>query len=55
MKGRLYRFTPSGGKPNHYTHDHSSAVRCGVPSRQLLTLDIREQLEADNGTWERIA
>lgn len=26
MNGRLYRLTPAGGKPNHYTDSYASAL-----------------------------
>lgn len=55
MKGRLYRFTPAGGKPNHYTHDHSSAVRLGAPMELLGRLDLGTAVVVLAGTWERIA
>lgn len=32
MNGRLYRLTPAGGKPNHYTDSYASAaLRYGPP------------------------
>lgn len=56
MKGHLYRFTPAGGKPNHYTHDHSSAVRAMEHTAGLDELEPGDQLELLDGTVvERIA
>lgn len=55
MKTRLYRFTPAGGKPEHYPHDHSSAVRLGAPMELLGRLDLGTAVVVPAGTWERIA
>lgn len=59
MKTRLYRFTPHGGKPEHFTHDHSSAVRLGAPHEQLAALPVGGALAGNEvvraGTWERVA
>lgn len=57
MKGRLYRFTPAGGKPEHYTHDFRSAC-VGLDSRErdwLSRLDEGDALTVVAGTWERVA
>lgn len=37
MNGRLYRLTPAGGKPNHYTDSYASALRL-VHDKELLDL-----------------
>lgn len=57
MKGRLYRFTPAGGKPEHYAHDFRSAC-VGLDSRErdwLSRLDEGDALTVITGTWVRVA
>lgn len=57
MKGRLYRFTPAGGKPEHFTHDFRSATRSMSVSEAhwLGRLDEGDALNVETGTWERVA
>ena len=61
MNGRLYRLTPAGGKPNHYTDSYASALaKSGLPdypaARRLL-----DAIEVGESEWfnglkvERIA
>lgn len=71
MNTRLYRLTPAGGKPNHYTDSYASAL-AKLPNPwdkpNLDGLDVGEKLAVsrlerqpgvdtwhDVGTWERIA
>lgn len=56
MKGWLYRFTPAGGKPNHYTDSLLSASKGDVSTEStLLRLKPGDQANFANGSWERIA
>lgn len=58
MKGRLYRFTPAGGKPEHFTHDFRSATRglCQEDVELLGQLRVGEPLHMKGGAnWERVA
>lgn len=57
MKGRLYRFTPAGGKPEHFTHDFRSAsIELDASDRDWLRrLDVGATLTVYSGTWERVA
>lgn len=58
MKGRLYRFTPAGGKPEHFTHDFRSLCLYLSEERRdwLAALPIGDRVEMPNGdTWERVA
>ncbi|MEG0966740.1 MAG: hypothetical protein RSG92_15330 [Pseudomonas sp.] len=56
MKTRLYRFTPHGGKPEHFTHDLASAQRSTSGSSELEALLVGTEYRDSNGnTWERIA
>lgn len=59
MNGRLYRLTPAGGKPNHYTDSYASA-RNRMPSE--VEAQILDDLEVDDAfgttdgtTVERVA
>lgn len=71
MNGRLYRLTPTGGKPNHYTDSYASAL-AKLPHRmynpKLDALEVGDTLAVsrveklpgvdvwqDVGVWERIA
>ncbi len=71
MNTRLYRLTPAGGKPNHYTDSYASAlVKLHEPrDRRLFEhLLVGERLSVAScsvvegceiwhgqGTWERVA
>lgn len=58
MNGRLYRLTPSGGKPNHYTDSYASAaVHYGFPFESAAErLEIGEAVTLKDGTIvERLA
>ena len=71
MNGRLYRLTPAGGKPNHYTDSYASASAKVPDPRDLAKLDhldVGETLSVvkcsrgpgyelwhQEGTWERVA
>ena len=71
MNGRLYRLTPAGGKPNHYTDSYASALAklpnpWDVPKFEALAVGGRlnvSRLErspgldlwVDVGVWERVA
>ena len=56
MNGRLYRLTPAGGEPNHYTDSYAS-VRLKVEHPAGLDdLDPGDELELLDGTIvERVA
>lgn len=71
MTGRLFRFTPLGGKPNHYTDSFRSAL-AQLPHvsqhKELGALGVGEHIEVFShertpgvmllttvGTWERVA
>lgn len=60
MNGRLYRLTPAGGKPNHYTDSYASAsVRLNegymaVPLAELAVGQIVEEVH-NKITVERVA
>lgn len=59
MKGRLYRFTPAGGKPEHFTHSYESARRMVAESGvtvYLASMRVGHVVALPNGdTWERVA
>lgn len=58
MKGRLYRSTPAGGKPEHFTHDFRSAcLLLDEASRDwLAALPVGDRVVTPEGdTWERVA
>lgn len=58
MTGRLFRFTPHGGKPNHYTDSFRSALaqmEDPAPAEYLQRLAIGASLTTTEGTWERVA
>lgn len=58
MKGRLYRFTPAGGKPEHFTHDLKSAQRScrdSLDATELAIMLVGQITEVHGGTWERVA
>lgn len=69
MTGRLFRFTPHGGKPNHYTDSFRSATGGDEDlARELKRLEIGRThtvvkqvgrpglgIEESVGRWERIA
>lgn len=43
MNGRLYRLTPAGGKPNHYTDSYASALaKLGARTNVLTRLRVGE-------------
>lgn len=49
MNGRLYRLTPAGGKPNHYTDSYASALAVlgteGIDHSQALqAMEVGESL-----------
>jgi hypothetical protein len=59
MNGRLYRLTPAGGKPNHYTDSYASALAVlGEDWRSVLDdhLTVGSSAAAPDGTTvERVA
>ena len=58
MNGRLYRLTPAGGKPNHYTDSYASALAVlGEVWRPLLdSAEVGNVDELTDGTAvERVA
>jgi hypothetical protein len=57
MNTRLYRLTPAGGKPNHYTDSYASALaKCDVGSYHLAQLPVGAARTDGNGvTVERVA
>jgi hypothetical protein len=59
MNGRLYRLTPAGGKPNHYTDSYASAlVKVGehLGMHFLSELEVGQKVGVTNyGTVERVA
>lgn len=58
MTGRLFRFTPHGGKPNHYTDSLASATAKlpeDMTKSDLAALDVGDTLTLSGDTWERIA
>lgn len=56
MTGRLFRFTPHGGKPNHYTDSYRSASAQMEDPAGLAELDVGDKLELlDGSTVERVA
>ncbi len=56
MNGRLYRLTPAGGKPNHYTDSYASAVqRLGGDHLFLCSLELGESRTHRYYTVERVA
>ncbi len=57
MNGRLYRLTPAGGKPNHYTDSYASALAVlGTEyAEDLSTAEVGELSELSGVTVERVA
>lgn len=62
MNGRLYRLTPAGGKPNHYTDSYASALGQfdGLPdypaARRLLdAIEVGESKWFNGLKVERVA
>ncbi len=56
MNTRLYRLTPAGGKPNHYTDSYSSLCARYPESVRLLTaLAAGDTLSLDGDKVERVA
>ncbi len=56
MNGRLYRLTPAGGKPNHYTDSYASIVERYPDSKLLLAaLAVGLVLILDGDAVERVA
>lgn len=58
MNGRLYRLTPAGGKPNHYTDSYASALAVLGPSwaLDLARLPVGDDIWCTDGwTVERVA
>lgn len=58
MNGRLYRLTPAGGKPNHYTDSYASALAKlpeDLDERYLGALGVGDRLVLSDDTWERVA
>lgn len=57
MNGRLYRLTPAGGKPNHYTDSYASALaKSDVGEYHLKQLPVGAARTDGNGTIvERVA
>lgn len=59
MNGRLYRLTPAGGKPNHYTDSLRSAqanAPSAVEAHMIEDLDVGEGFDFQGGGHvERVA
>ena len=57
MNGRLYRLTPAGGKPNHYTDSYASALAALGPeyAKDLSTAEVGELSVLNGTTVERVA
>lgn len=59
LERRLYRLTPVGGKPNHYTDSYASALRTlngdEVPERLLKALQPGDTLSTSYWSLERVA
>lgn len=58
MNGRLYRLTPAGGKPNHYTDSYASALAVLGQKYHLALNELRvgEPITFEEGpTVERVA
>lgn len=66
MNGRLYRLTPAGGKPNHYTDSFRSAfdkaarhcddLDSDYVEDALSRLEVGQTYQDDDGdSWERVA
>lgn len=57
MTGRLFRFTPHGGKPNHYTDSFRSATAAMELHARLAfeLLEVGDTWQLTDGTWERVA
>lgn len=58
MNGRLYRLTPAGGKPNHYTDSYASALAVLGPNWRLALNELRigQPVTFETGvTVERVA
>lgn len=57
MNGRLYRLTPTGGKPNHYTDSYDSAMAVLGPeyAEDLATAEVGELSVLSGTTVERVA
>lgn len=57
MNGRLYRLTPPGGKPNHYTDSYASALVALGPeyAEDLSTAEVGELSVLAGTTVERVA
>ncbi len=55
MNGRLYRLTPAGGKPNHYTDSYASALTVLGPNwaKELAELAVGEDIWWMNG-WDAV-
>lgn len=56
MNGRLYRLTPAGGKPNHYTDSYASLLsrypNCKI---FLLALAVGDVVILNGDAVERVA
>jgi len=58
MNGRLYRLTPAGGKPNHYTDSYASALGQfdGLVTHDDLDMQVGDRMEYVTGQIvERVA
>lgn len=57
MNGRLYRLTPAGGKPNHYTDSYASALAVLGPeyAEDLSSAEVGELSVLNGTTVERVA
>lgn len=58
MNGRLFRFTPHGGKPNHYTDSLASAAASlpeDMTRADLEALGVGDTLTLSGDVWERVA
>lgn len=61
MNGRLYRLTPAGGKPNHYTDSYASTLaKSGLPAypaarRHLDALEVGDSKWFNGQKVERVA
>lgn len=56
MNGRLYRLTPAGGKPNHYTDSYASALgrlNTDYDKRSLWRLQVGQRFTATDASGSR--
>lgn len=57
MNTRLYRLTPAGGKPNHYTDSYASALLTLGPeyAEALQDQQVGQRYCTPHGDVERVA